>query len=102
MKWFDVDHEMKWFAKERNVKYYQDGSRYREFNLYNVRSGNVFCRLNVYDDGSYEIETIDFFNDIKDELYKLTMNYFIDEEAYHYDKWILPLLRDNRIKELVI
>jgi len=35
MKWFDVDHEMKWFAKERNVKYNPDGVKYREFNLYN-------------------------------------------------------------------
>ena len=48
------------------------------------------------------VEALPFFEDIKDELYKLTMNYFIDEEAYHYDKWILPLLRDNRIKELGI
>jgi len=102
MKWFDVDHEMKWFAKERNVKYYQDGSRYREFNLYNVRSGNVFCRLNVYDDGSYEIETIDFFNDIKDEFYTLIMKDIDSENAYSYDKCILPLFREFRLNEIGI
>ena len=99
MKWFDVDHEMKWFTKERNVKYNPDGVKYREFNLYNVRSGTVFCRLNIYDDGSYEIETLDFFNDIKDEFYTLIMRNIVTEEAYSYDKWILPLFRNSRIEK---
>ena len=101
MKWFDVDHEMKWFAKERNVKYNPDGVKYREFNLYNVRSGAVFYRLNIYDDGSYEIETLDFFNDIKDEFYTLIMRDIVTEEAYSYDKWILPLFRNSRIEKVL-
>ena len=101
MKWFDSDHEMKWFSKERNVRYYRDGSKCREFNLYNVRSGNVFCRLSIYDDGLYEIETLDFFDDIKDEFYTLIIRDIVTEEAYSYDKWILPLFRNSRIEKVL-
>jgi hypothetical protein len=102
MKWIDVDHEMKWFAKERNVKYNPDGVKYREFNLYNVRSGTIFCTFNLYDDGSYKIETLDFFDVIKDELYTLIMKNIVTGEAYSYDKWILPLFRNKKLNEIGI
>ena len=101
MKWFDGDHEMRFFSMERNVKYNLDGSKYREFRVYNVRSGNVFYIINIYDDGSYEIETLDFFNEIKDDLYTLIMMDIVSYgsvEAYSYDKWILPLFRNSRIE----
>ena len=102
MKWFDDNHEMVFFSMARNVRYNLDGTKYREFRLYNVRSGNVFCALNIYDDGSYEIETLDFFNNMKDELYSLIMMNIVSDasvEAYSYDKWILPLFRNSRIEK---
>ena len=101
MKWLDDNHEMVFFSMERNVKYNLDGTKYREFRLYNVRSGNVFYGLNIYDDGSYEIETLDFFNDIKDDLYTLIMRDIDSENAYSYDKWILPLFRNSRIEKVL-
>jgi hypothetical protein len=47
MRWLDGDSEMKFFSKERDVLY--DKGKYRRFNLYNVRTGNIFCRLSIYD-----------------------------------------------------
>lgn len=101
MRWLDGDSEMKFFSKERVVKYdeYQNG--YREFNLYNVRTGNIFCRLKIYD-YKYEIETLDFFNEIKDDLYTLIMRDIVSEEAYSYDKWIKPLFRQKKLEDLGI
>lgn len=101
MRWLDGDIEMKFFSKEREVRYDKDkDNKYREFSLYNVRTGTIFCRLRIYDD-FYEIETLDFFNDIKDELYTLMMRDFVSEEAYNYDKWILPLFRNNKLEEIL-
>lgn len=88
--------ELKFFSIEK-----REFSTGKEFLLYNIRTGDVFFKITISKDGEL-VEALPFFEDIKDELYKLTMNYFIDEEAYHYDKWILPLLRNNRIKELGI
>jgi len=98
MRWLDGDSEMKFFSKERDVLY--DKGKYRRFNLYNVRTGNIFCRLSIYDD-HYKIETLDFFEDIKDELYTLIMRDILSEEAYNYDKWILPLFRNKKIEEIL-
>lgn len=96
MKWIDNGNEMKFFSKEREVKY----KKYREINLYNIRTGTIFCQLKIYDDG-YKIETLDFFNDIKDELYTLMMRDIVTEEPYSYDKWILPLFREKKLNDLL-
>ena len=100
MKWIDCGSEMKFFSKDREVKY-DTKNKYREFNLYNIRTGTIFCQLKIYDDGSYKIETLEFFNDIKDELYTLMMRDIVTEEPYSYDKWILPLLREKRLNDLL-
>jgi hypothetical protein len=99
MRWLDGDSEMKFFSKEREVRYDKD-TKYREFSLYNVRTGTVFCRLRIYDD-FYEIETLDFFNDIKDCLYTLMMKDIVTEEAYSYDRWIQPLFRQKKLEEIL-
>ena len=104
MRWLDGDSEMRFFSKEREVLYVKD-YKYREFSLYNVRTGTIFCKLKIYDDGSYEIETLDFYNEIKDDLYTLIMRDLVSEEEYSeysYDKWILPLFRNNKLKKLGI
>jgi hypothetical protein len=99
MRWLDGDSEMKFFSKEREVRYDEEG-KYREFNLYNVRTGIIFCRLRIYDDRT-EIRTLDFFNEIKDELYTLIMRDIASEEEYSYDKWILPLFRQKKLEEIL-
>ena len=105
--------ELKFFSIEK-----REFSTRKEFLLYNIRTGDVFFKITISKDGEL-VEALPFFEDIKDELYKLTMNYFIDEESffdnknkksvyfkstvsYTYDEFILPLLRNNRIKELGI
>jgi hypothetical protein len=99
MRWLDGDSEMKFFSKQREVRYDEEG-KYREFGLYNVRTGTVFCRLRIYDDRT-EIRTLDFFNEIKDELHTLIMKDIVSEEAYSYDKWILPLFRQKKLEEIL-
>ena len=106
MRWIDEGKEMKFFAKQKDIRYNNDGSKYREYNLYNVRTGTVFCQLKMHSDidisRTYEIETLDFFTDIKDELYTLIMRDLFEEEQYSYDKWILPLFRNIKLEELGI
>lgn len=106
MRWIDEGKEMKFFAKQKDIRYNNDGSKYREFNLYNIRTGLIFCKLKMLSDidvsRTYEIETLDFFTDIKDELYTLIMRDFVEEEQYSYDKWILPLFRNIKLEELGI
>jgi hypothetical protein len=99
MKWVDDGYVMKWFSIEKrsNVEQYCT-----ELNLYNIRSGNIFCRLTIYHDGSYKIETLDFFNDIKDQLHRIIVNNLVSEEPYSYNKWILPLFRELRLNEIGI
>jgi hypothetical protein len=99
MRWLDGDSEMKFFSKQREVRYDEEG-KYREFGLYNVRTGTVFCRLRIYDDRT-EIRTLDFFNEIKDELYTLIMRDIASEEEYSYDKWSLPLFRQKKLEEIL-
>lgn len=99
MRWLDGDSEMKFFSKEREVRIDEVG-KYREFSLYNVRTGTVFCRLRIYDDKT-EIRTLDFFNEIKDDLHTLIMRDIVSEEAYSYDKWILPLFRQKKLEEIL-
>jgi hypothetical protein len=99
MRWLDGDSEMKFFSKEREVRYDDEG-KYREFNLHNVRTGTVFCRLRIYDDRT-EIRTLDFFNEIKDELHTLIMRDIVSEEAYSYDRWIQPLFRAKKLEEIL-
>ena len=69
MKWVDDGYEMKWFSIEKRSNVYCT-----ELDLYNIQSGNIFCRLIIYRDDSYKIETLDFFNDIKDQLRKLIVD----------------------------
>ena len=99
MRWLDGDSVMKFFSKEREVRYDEEG-KYREFGLYNVRTGTVFFRLRIYDDRT-EIRTLDFFKEIKDELHTLIMRDIVSEEAYSYDKWILPLFRQKKLEEIL-
>ena len=102
MRWLDGDSEMKFFSKEREVRI-DGGGKYREFGLYNVRTGTVFCRLRVYDYdmGRTEIRTLDLFEEIKDDLHTLIMRDIVSEEAYSYDKWILPLFRQKKLEEIL-
>jgi hypothetical protein len=99
MRWLDGDSEMKFFSKEREVRYDEEG-KYREFGLYNVRTGTVFCRLRIYDDIT-EIRTLDFFKEIEDDLQTLIMRDVVSEEAYSYDRWILPLFRQKKLEEIL-
>jgi hypothetical protein len=99
MRWLDGDSEMKFFSKEREVRYDEEG-KYREFGLYNVRTGTVFCRLRIYDDIT-EIRTLDFFKEIEDDLQTLIMRDIVSEEAYSYDRWILPLFRQKKLEEIL-
>jgi hypothetical protein len=99
MRWLDGDSEMKFFSKEREVRYDEEG-KYREFGLYNVRTGTVFCRLRIYDDRT-EIRTLDFFKEIEDDLHTLIMRDIVSEEAYSYDKCILPLFRQKKLEEIL-
>jgi hypothetical protein len=97
MKWVDDGYEMKWFSIEKRSNVY-----YTELDLYNIQSGNIFCRLIIYRDDSYKIETLDFFNDIKDQLRKLIVDNLVSEEPYSYSKWILPLFREFKLNEIGI
>ena len=90
---------MKFFSKEREVRYDEEG-KYREFGLYNVRTGTIFCRLRIYDDRT-EIRTLDFFKEVKDDLHTLIMRDIVSEEAYSYDKWILPLFRAKKLEQIL-
>jgi hypothetical protein len=97
MKWIDDGYEMKWFSIEKRSNVYCT-----ELDLYNIQSGNIFCRLIIYRDGSYKIETLYFFNDIKDQLRKIIVNNLVSEEPYSYNKWILPLFREFKLNEIGI
>lgn len=105
MRWIDDGHEMKFFSKQREVKY-TDGKghlrkRHRVFKLYNIRTGTVFCEMKAYDD-RYDIQVLDFFEPIKNEMYDLIMRDLETDEPYSYDRWINPLFRNNKLKELGI
>jgi hypothetical protein len=97
MKWVDDGYEMKWFSIEKRSNVYCT-----ELDLYNIQSGNIFFRLIIYRDDSYKIETLDFFNDIKDQLRKLIVDNLVSEEPYSYNKWILPLFREFKLNEIGI
>lgn len=101
MRWDDGGHEMKFFSKQREVCY-ESKVAHRVFILYNVRTGTVFCRMRLYEDRPYEIEVLDFFEPIKDKFYDLILRDFVQEEAYSYDKWLLPLFREAKLDEIGI
>ena len=101
MRWIDEGNEMKFFTKVREVRYDIPQTRYRVFILHNIRTGNIFCRLKIYDD-RYEIEVNDFFEPIKNEMYDLIMRDLETAEPYSYDRWIRPLFRNKRLKEIGI
>lgn len=101
MRWIDEGNEMKFFTKVREVRYDIPQTRYRVFILHNIRTGNIFCRLNIYED-RYEIEVNDFFEPIKDMFYDLIMRDLVEEDAYSYDKWLLPLYREMKLKSIGI
>ena len=48
-----------------------------------------------------EIRTLDFFEEIKDDIHTLIMRDIVSEEAYSYDKWILPLFRQKKLEEIL-
>ena len=100
MRWNDGGHEMKFFSKQREVSY-ETKVAHRVFMLYNVRTGTVFCRLKLYED-RHEIEVLEFFEPIKDKFYDLILRDFVQEEAYSYDKWLLPLFREAKLDEIGI
>lgn len=100
MIWIDEGNEMKFFSKQREV-FYESKVAHRVFMLYNVRTGTVFCRLKLYED-RYDIQVLDFFEPIKDSFYDLILRDFVEEEAYSYDKWLRPLFREIKLKELGI
>ena len=100
MRWNDGGHEMKFFSKQREVSY-ETKFAHRVFMLYNVRTGTVFCRLKLYED-RHEIEVLEFFEPIKDKFYDLILRDFVQEEAYSYDKWLLPLFREAKLDEIGI
>ncbi len=97
MRWIDDGHEMKFFSKTREVRY----NNHRIFTLYNIRTGLVFCKLKIYDN-QYEIEVLDFFEPIKNKMYDFIMRDLETDEPYSYDRWILPLFREIKLKELGI
>ena len=106
MRWIDDGHEMKFFSKQRDVQYADDkGSlvKHRVFTLYNIRTGTVFCKLKMYAyEDRYDIQVLDFFEPIKDRFYDLILRDFSEEEAYAYDKWLLPLFREMKLKSIGI
>lgn len=108
MRWIDDGTEMKFFSMERDVAYdIRDGSvKYRELKLYNIRTGNIFCRIQIGDRYEYrthyKIQTVPHFEGIEEELYKLVMRDVHEGEPYSYDRYILPLFREKKLKELGI
>lgn len=105
MRWINEGNEMKFFSLQREVKY-TDGKghlakKHRVFKLYNIRTGTVFCELKMYDD-RYDIQVLDFFEPIKNEMYDLIMRDLETDEPYSYDRWILPFFREIKLKELGI
>lgn len=111
MRWINEGNEMKFFSLQREVKYTDGkghlGKKHRVFKLYNIRTGTVFCELKIYSyedryEIRYEIEVLDFFEPIKDRFYDLILRDFSEEEAYSYDKWLLPLFREMKLKEIGI
>jgi hypothetical protein len=105
MRWINEGNEMKFFSLQRDVKYKDDkgnlGKKHRVFTLYNIRTGTVFCELKMYDD-RYGIQVLDFFEPIKNEMYDLIMRDLVADEAYSYDRLILPFFREIKLKELGI
>jgi hypothetical protein len=101
MRWNDEGHEMKFFSKQREACYGNSRAEHRVFMLYNVRTGTVFCRMRLCE-GRHEIEVLDFFEPIKDKLCDLISRDFVEEEAYSYDKWLLPLFRVAKLDEIGI
>jgi len=75
--------------------------KYRVFTLYNIRTGTVFCMLKIYE-YRYEIQVLDFFEPIKNEMYDFIMRDLETDEPYSYDRWILPFFREIKLKELGI
>ena len=107
MRWIDYGNEMKFFSLQRDVKY-TDGegnveNKHRVFSLYNIQTGTVFCQLKIYSyEDRYEIEVLDFFEPIKNEMYDFIMRDLETDEPYSYDRWILPFFREIKLKELGI
>jgi hypothetical protein len=97
MRWTDSGEEMRFFSMERYVVY--EPEKHREFKLYNIRTGNIFCIVEVYDD-RHEIRVVEFFEPIRDMFYDLALRDLVAEEPYSYDRWILPLFREKKIEKL--
>lgn len=107
MRWIDEGNEMKFFSLQRDVKHTDEKGqlvkKHRVFTLYNIRTGTVFCELKIYAyEDRYDIQVLDFFEPIKDNFYDLILRDFAEEEAYSYDKWLRPLFREIKLKELGI
>lgn len=90
---------MRFFSMEREIRYIPN--RHRIFSLYNIRTGTVFCKVKACDDRC-EIETLDFFEPIKDMFCDLALRDLVAEEPYSYERWILPMFRHKNIEKLGI
>ncbi len=102
MRWLDDGKEMLWFSKQREVRHDELKRPYRILSLYSTHSGNVFCKLTIRHDLCYKIEALDFFEEIKEELYEMAMRDIASEEApYSYDRWIMPLFRERKLQRLL-
>jgi hypothetical protein len=102
MRWLDDGKEMRWFAKQRDVKFDEHKKAYRVISLYNIHSGVIFCQLTIWQDLNYKIEVLYFFEEIKEELYTMIMrDISSEEEPYSYDKWIQPIFREKKLDLLL-
>jgi len=50
----------------------------------------------------YEIQVLDFFEPIKNEMYDFIMRDLETDEPYSYDRWILPFFREIKLKSIGI
>jgi hypothetical protein len=93
---------MDWFAVEiENIKCGSEG--YRIFRLYDIRSGDVFFHLEVdfNNKNPYHNQTTQEYESVVEQLKELALT-MKENEPYSYDKYIKPIFRENKLKELGI
>ncbi len=93
---------MKWFKIDKGYDYTDDGRESLLYEMYNLNSGVVFFRYVRRPSGITMIKTLDEFLPIKQGLINICLSVKDFDKEMSYDMYILPLLRDKKLKELGI
>lgn len=94
---------IKWFSVNIEILNRKPDEAYRIFNLYDIRTGDIFFKLEVDFNNKtmpYYYQTLDPYESIGEELKELALT-MEEDQPYHYDRYIKPLFRESKLNKIL-